>query len=63
MLLAHEAIITAAQRILFDRDAEHMDVDMPYSNFVINYFFLVTYDGRPPSKLHAQLRGPLRVVN
>ena len=69
LLQAQKDIIEIAARNQMESDQFHIATrggKKGITEFPINSYVLVNYeanDHRPPSKLHTQLRGPLRVVN
>lgn len=68
LLKVQAEIISLAEKAQKDIDTYHIAdrSKVESSTFPINSYVLVNYENdnnRPPSKLHTQLRGPLRVVN
>jgi len=64
MLQAQHDIIKAAIELQVLKNHHHLQSDQSVqTEFPISSYVLVEYPDRPPSKLHSNYRGPLRVVN
>jgi hypothetical protein len=64
MLQKQADIIKIAQRLQQRHDDIHIaNHSALRTEFPINSYVLVDYDTRPPTKLHTNLKGPMRVVN
>jgi hypothetical protein len=64
MLQKQADIIRIAQKFQQQHDNTHVaQHSSTPTEFPINSYVLVDYENRPPTKLHTNLRGPMRVVN
>ena len=64
MLHSQEELIRIAYETQTNKDRLHMtSVNEENTYFLPNTYVLVKYENRPPSKLHTNWKGPMRVVN
>ena len=66
MLQAQADVVWIAQHTQRKKDDAHIGTQGAVTEFPINSYVLVQYetkDHKPPTKLHMQLKGPMRVVN
>ena len=65
MLQSQEELIRIAYETQINKDRSHMTsaVTGEKTIFLPNTYVLVKYENRPPTKLHTNWKGPMRVVN